>query len=92
MDHLVQGRICHDALEALVFCLEFLQPFELVTGHAAILFAPAVLGLHRNANLSNGLLNRLALTLQYHNLPQLQNDVLRLVSLTSHLRVLQKVG
>ena len=86
------SKICHDALGTLVFCLEFLQPFELIAGHAAMLFAPSVIGLHRNADLSNGLLNRLALTLQHLNLPQFQNDVLRLLSLPSHLRILQKVG
>ena len=57
-DYLVQRQIGHDALGALVFCLEFLQPFELITGHAATLFAPAVIGLHRNADLSNGLLSK----------------------------------
>jgi hypothetical protein len=60
--------------------------------NAAILFAPTLIGLHRNANLSNGLLNRLALTLQHLNLPKLQHYLFGFVSLSSHLLVLLKMG
>jgi hypothetical protein len=35
-DYLVQGQIRHDALEALVFNLKLLQPFELIAAHAAL--------------------------------------------------------
>ena len=65
---------------------------QLIAVHAAIVFEPSVVGLRRDANLTNRLLNRLALTLQHLNLPKLQNNVFRLLSLCSCLLVLSKNG
>ena len=91
-DRLVQGQIRHRAPQPLVLNLKFLQPLKLIAVHPALPFAPSAIGLNRHADLTNRLLNRLSLTLQHLYLPQLQNDVLGLLSLSSHLLVRQKVG
>ena len=63
-----------------------------VTDHTVILFATSEICLHRDADLPNGLMKRLALTLQHLNLPQPQNGAIRPLSLPRHLRVLRKMG
>lgn len=49
------------------------------------LLAPAVLGLLRNANLSDRIHTRCTLTHKHFNMPQLRNNLLWLVTVLSHL-------
>ncbi len=91
-DQFGQFQIRHRAPQPLALRLKLLQPFQLIAVHPFILIAPSMIGLHRHADLSNRLLNRLALPLPHFNLPLLQHNVLGLLSLSSHLPVLPKAG
>jgi hypothetical protein len=76
----------------LVLSLQYLQTLQLIPAHPATILAPAVAGLNRHTDLAHRIRNRLPLTLQHLNLPQLQNDVFGLVSFPSHPLVLLKSG
>lgn len=91
-DHLVQRQIRHGSSEPGILSLQLFQPFELIATHAATLFAPPIVGLNRDTDLSHSLLNRFALPLQHLNLSQLQHGFLGLFSLASHFVVLLKTG
>jgi hypothetical protein len=56
--------------------------------HTAIQLSPTIKRLHRHADLAHRLLNRLALTMQRLNLPKLQCNAFRVLSLSSHLMAL----
>ena len=70
--------------------LKLLQPFELIPAHPALnlLLAPSIIALNRHTDLPHSLRNRFSLALQPFHPPQLQHDVLRLLSLPSHSLVL----
>ena len=91
-DHVVQRQIRHGTPELLVLVLKLLQPFELIPTDAAIFLAPSIIGLLRYADLPNILSERVVLSLQHFNLPQLQHDFFGFVLLSSHLLVLLKSG
>lgn len=91
-DHLVQRQIRNGTPQPTIFGLQLLKPFELISAYAPIFLPTPIIGLLRHANLPNGIRNRLALTLQHFNLPQLQHDVFGFVSLSSHSLVLLKMG
>ena len=86
-DHLVQRQIRYGMPEPGVLGLQLLQPFELIMAYATKFVAPSRIGLLRHNDLSDRVCDRLALTLQHFNLPQLQNDLFGFVSLSSHLLV-----
>jgi hypothetical protein len=65
------------------------QPLQLIPAHAAVLTTPPIIRLLRHADLAHRFGHAHALTLQHFNLPQLHHDVFRLLSLPSHLLVLQ---
>ena len=91
-DHLVQCQIRHRPPQPLVLRLQRLEPLQLVPVHAAILLAPAVVGILCHADLMNRVRDRAALALQNLNLPKLQHDLLGLVAFACHPVVLLKSG
>jgi len=76
-DHLVQRQITHGASQPGILILQLLQPLQLISAHATILFTSSVTGLLRYADLSDRVCDRAALSLQHFNLPQLQHEALR---------------
>lgn len=91
-NHLVQSEIRNSTPEPLVLSFKFLQPLELIAVHAAVFLAPSIVGLHRHADLTHSIRNRLSLTLQHFNLTQPQHDILGLLSRANHPLVLLKTG
>ena len=82
-DHLVQSQIGDRPTQRLVLGFQGLQPFQLIPAHpsfavglgsmapAGSILAPVVAGLNLHSDLANRLRDRLPLTLQKLNLPQL---------------------
>ncbi|MGB7269227.1 MAG: hypothetical protein WBC90_06870, partial [Albidovulum sp.] len=52
-DHLVQGLVRHDALEALIFRLRRRQPIALIMVPATIFLTPSIIGSNCYADLPN---------------------------------------
>ena len=65
--------------------LHLLPPLELAPVHAAILLAPAELRRLRHADLAHRIGDRRPLPLQHFDLPKLQHNLFRFVSLPRHL-------
>ena len=75
-DGIVKGYISHQFLESGIFPLKLFQPSGLLYPHAAVLFAPAVLGLLSDAHLPAGLTYGVTLTQEHLRLPELPNNLL----------------
>ena len=78
------GRYVGDRGE---FCLlQLLQAFRLIRLHPALVFAPAVRRRFADADLPNRIRNRQPLAMQnINNLPELRDDISRLVAFLRHL-------
>jgi len=82
---LLDGQVSHDALEALILPLQFLQPAGLVALQAAILLAPAVVGDIRDACFLAGLVDRHAFAHQHVDFPQFCDRLLGAILLVRYL-------
>ncbi len=73
-DRVIQRDISHQSLQPDILLLEFLESPGLLYSHAAVLSAPAVVGMVGHAKLSAGFGNRTALAQQNLSFPQLADD------------------
>ena len=87
-DELVECQIGDRPPEPLVLLLKLLQPLQLAPAHADILPAPAIVALLRDPDLAHRIGDRHALAMQHLDLPELQHDVFRPLSLSNHPVVL----
>ena len=83
-DSVIQGDIGHQLLQPAVLLLQFLKSLCLIHPHAAVLFAPAVIGLLGDTQLPANFTYRGALAEQYISLTQLINDLLGFECLFDH--------
>src|SRR5207244_11427529 len=82
-DQLVQRQVRHRTTKPSVLRLEILQALDLVALQAAELLAPAVIRHLAHPDRTDRLGHALALRGQNINLPQLGDDLFRLVTLPS---------
>jgi hypothetical protein len=80
-DHLVERQIRDRFAKPRVLLLQLLHPFDLVRLKPPELFAPPVVGQLRHADLADRISHRRTLRRQDVHLPQLRDDLFRLVSL-----------
>ncbi len=90
-DQLLQRQIRYGFAQPLVLILEVIQPFDLVGLQTAELLAPSIVGERRDADRADRLRHRAALREQHVHLPQLGDDLSRLVLLLYRSRVLQRL-
>ena len=80
-DHFVECQIGNRFPEPGVLLLQLLHSFDLVRLQPVELFAPAVIGQLRHADLADGIGYRCSLRGQHIDLPKLGDDLFRLVFL-----------
>ena len=84
-DQLVQRQVGDGLPQSAVLQFEFFQPLNLIELQAAELIAPAMVGHLAHADRADRVGNALPLGGENINLPQLRNNLFRLVSLPLHL-------
>jgi hypothetical protein len=85
----VEGEVGDRLAEPLVLLLQLFQAAQLIRLHAPVLLAPAIVGNLSDADLPDRVRRRCALRLQHFNLPELCDDLLRLVALACHALILR---
>jgi len=85
-DQLVQRQVGDGLPKTLILSLEPLEFLQLVGSHSAILLAPSVTGLLGDAHLADRIHSLHSLADKHVNLPQLLNNLFRLVPLVRHSR------
>src|SRR5215813_10778324 len=90
-DLLLQRQLRHQTLQLGVLPLQLFHSLRLIQLQAAVLFSPAVVGLHRDFRFFAGLRRGLPVRNFYFHLPQQRHDLLRLVSPHRHVQLLYRV-
>jgi hypothetical protein len=81
--------LAHDALEQGAFLLELLKALRLIDPQAAVLLAPAIVGLVGNPELLGVLADRDSLRLKDFRLAEEMDDLLGSVSASGHVELLE---
>ena len=84
-NELIKRQIGNSPAKSVVLCLEILQPLHLISFEPTELLAPAIVRDLAHTNLADRVNNALALRDQNVNLPQLRDNLLRLVPLPRHI-------
>jgi hypothetical protein len=84
-DGIIQGKVRYQTLQAGVFLLQLLKTLGLLYPHAAVLFAPAVIGAVTNPDSLPNNSKTVPLVEQYLRLTQFVEDLLWCVSSSGHL-------
>ena len=84
-DELVQRQVRHGATQPIILLLKPFELLQLVGTHTAILLSPAIKCLLSYLHLPDRINARHPLPAQHLNLPQLRDNLFRLVSLDSHI-------
>lgn len=83
-DSVIQRNVGYQSFKPVILLLQLLQPAGLFHPHAAVLFAPPVVSLFSDSQLSAGFTYRRSLAEQDLSLTKLVDDLLRLEYLPGH--------